>query len=136
MSPFENLSAKPGTRNTNKAGDERGGARGRRTSKDHTSSLNMQTSSSSSSSLFAHPGPDASLQVDLSALRHLVANALQKNMLGSATFFADKLVTMSQGAPLDVYLLCLAYQRSGQPRRVIHTLRSYGLLRPAAECKV
>ena len=39
-------------------------------------------------------------------LRALVHDALAKHLTDSAAFFADKLATLSGGAPADVYLLC------------------------------
>lgn len=38
-------------------------------------------------------------------LRSLVQDCLAKHMYDSAAFFADKLVTLSQRAPADIYLL-------------------------------
>lgn len=38
-------------------------------------------------------------------LRSLVQDCLAKHMYESAAFFADKLVTLSQRAPADTYLL-------------------------------
>lgn len=39
-------------------------------------------------------------------LRALVHDALAKHLTDSAAFFADKLATLSGGAPADMYLLC------------------------------
>ncbi len=41
-------------------------------------------------------------------LRALVHDALAKHLTDSAAFFADKLVTLSGGAPADMYLLAQA----------------------------
>ena len=38
-------------------------------------------------------------------LRSLVHDCLAKHMYEAAAFFADKLVTLSAGAPQDVYIL-------------------------------
>ncbi len=38
-------------------------------------------------------------------LRSLVHDCLAKHMYEAAAFFADKLVTLSRGAPQDVYIL-------------------------------
>lgn len=41
----------------------------------------------------------------LARLRSLVAESLNHHLYTSAAFYADKLVTLSNGAPQDVYLL-------------------------------
>jgi hypothetical protein len=44
----------------------------------------------------------------LERLRSVVADCLDKHLLSSAVFFADKLVTLSDGAAEDVFLLAQA----------------------------
>ena len=45
-------------------------------------------------------------------LRSLVHDCLAKHMYEAAAFFADKLVTLSRGAPQDVYILAQVCGRS------------------------
>eukprot|EP00232_Nephroselmis_pyriformis_P028431 CAMPEP_0182869414 /NCGR_PEP_ID=MMETSP0034_2-20130328/9926_1 /TAXON_ID=156128 /ORGANISM="Nephroselmis pyriformis, Strain CCMP717" /LENGTH=205 /DNA_ID=CAMNT_0025001873 /DNA_START=32 /DNA_END=645 /DNA_ORIENTATION=- len=61
-------------------------------------------------------------------LRSIVQDCLGKHMYSSAIFFADKLVTMSEGAPADVYLLAQAHYVSKQYRRALLLLRGEHLL--------
>ena len=42
-------------------------------------------------------------------LRSLVQDCLAKHMYDSAGFFADKLITLSQHAPADTYMLAQVY---------------------------
>ena len=79
----------------------------------------------------------------LETLRFRVTDCLDKHLFTTAVFFADKLVTLSDGAAEDVYLLaqardalraCLwrgltarapqAYVHSGQHRRALALLRA------------
>ena len=53
--------------------------------------------------------------------RRLVRNALSANMSPAATFFADKLVTLSGHEPEDVLLLARAYHSTGDYPRWIDT---------------
>eukprot|EP00962_Isochrysis_galbana_P040318 scaffold14587_cov107-Isochrysis_galbana.AAC.1 len=66
-------------------------------------------------------------QPELDQLRSIVQDSLGKHMYDNAIFFADKLVTMSNGADDDVFLLCQAYVFTKQHRRALHVLRKTGL---------
>lgn len=44
-------------------------------------------------------------QRSITRLRELVKDCLSKHMYDSAAFFADKLVTLSNNAPADIWLL-------------------------------
>ncbi|KAK9828405.1 hypothetical protein WJX81_004996 [Elliptochloris bilobata] len=61
-------------------------------------------------------------------LRFLVHDCLAKHMYESAAFYADKLVTVSDGAPGDVYVLAQALYMGRQWRRALALLRSAGLV--------
>ena len=61
-------------------------------------------------------------------LRATVADRLQRHLVSSAVFLADKLVSMSGGAECDVYALADAHFRSGAERRAEKLLRKHGLL--------
>lgn len=63
----------------------------------------------------------------LDRLRSIVADSLGKHMYANAIFFADKLVSMSNGDPDDVYRLAQAYYYTRQHRRALHLLRTHGL---------
>lgn len=62
----------------------------------------------------------------LEALRALVKDCLAKHLYAGAAFFADKLVTLSGGAPADVYLLAQAHFVGGAPRRALWLLLGEG----------
>mgnify|MGYP002633054144 CR=1 FL=1 len=62
--------------------------------------------------------------MSLDALRSIVQDSLGKHLYENAIFFADKLVTMSQAAPDDVYRLAQAYLFTKQFRRALHVLRT------------
>eukprot|EP00197_Chlamydomonas_leiostraca_P013425 CAMPEP_0202878920 /NCGR_PEP_ID=MMETSP1391-20130828/32933_1 /ASSEMBLY_ACC=CAM_ASM_000867 /TAXON_ID=1034604 /ORGANISM="Chlamydomonas leiostraca, Strain SAG 11-49" /LENGTH=229 /DNA_ID=CAMNT_0049561209 /DNA_START=12 /DNA_END=697 /DNA_ORIENTATION=+ len=79
-------------------------------------------------------------------LRDLVHNSISDHLYASAIFYADKLVTLTNGAPSDVYLLAEAYFISQQHRRALALLRRDGMIeqdlrfkhlaaRCLAECK-
>jgi hypothetical protein len=51
----------------------------------------------------------------LERLRNVVADCLDKHLLASAVFFADKLVTLSDGAAEDVFLLAQARTAQAAP---------------------
>lgn len=61
-------------------------------------------------------------------LRQLVNDLISKHMYPSATFFADKLTTVSKGEPDDIYLLAQCLFFSKQYRRAVHLLRTKNLL--------
>ncbi|KAK3256966.1 hypothetical protein CYMTET_33925 [Cymbomonas tetramitiformis] len=65
---------------------------------------------------------------ELKKLRSIVQDCLSKHLYSSAIFFADKLVTLSEGAPGDVYLLAEGYYMNKQYRRVLLLLRGQNLL--------
>jgi anaphase-promoting complex subunit 6 len=64
----------------------------------------------------------------LESLRRLVADCIDKNLLPSACFYADKLVTLSEGAAEDVFLLAQAYLLNGEHPRALALLRAEGLV--------
>lgn len=64
----------------------------------------------------------------LEKLRSVVRDCLSKHLHSSAVFFADKLVTLSEHNPADVYLLAQSYYLSSQFRRALHLLRHENLL--------
>jgi anaphase-promoting complex subunit 6 len=66
-------------------------------------------------------------QLELEQLRSLVQDSLGKHLYDNAIFFADKLVTMSDGGDDDVFLLCQAYVFTKQHRRALHVLRRTNL---------
>ena len=63
----------------------------------------------------------------LERLRGLVLDCVSKHLHASAVFFADKLVTLSEGAPEDVFLLAQAHCYSGAHARALALLRAEGL---------
>ncbi|KFM26463.1 Anaphase-promoting complex subunit 6 [Auxenochlorella protothecoides] len=69
------------------------------------------------------------MQVEtLRQLRSLVHDCLAKHMYDAAVFFADKLVTLTDHAPAEVYTLAQGFYCSGQHRRCLHLLRTTQLL--------
>ncbi|KAG2424019.1 hypothetical protein HXX76_014844 [Chlamydomonas incerta] len=68
-----------------------------------------------------------------SRLRGLAQDCIDKHLNLSAIFYADKLVTFSNGAPGDVYLLAQAYYAARQYHRALCLLRSAGVLELGAE---
>ena len=71
---------------------------------------------------------DTGLEGTVVKLRAAVADRLQRHLVSSAVFLADKLVSMSGGAECDVYVLADAHFRSGAERRAEKLLRKHGLL--------
>ncbi|KAF8071217.1 APC6 [Scenedesmus sp. PABB004] len=61
-------------------------------------------------------------------LRCLVQDCVAKHLYATAVFFADKLVSLTDHAPGDVYLLAQTYFVSRQHRRGVMLLRAHGLL--------
>jgi len=88
----------------------------------------------SSGKLFASPPaseaslPSRNAQLNPDQIRQLVNDCISKHMYPSATFFADKLTTITQGEPNAVYLLAQCYFFSKQFRRAVHLLRARELL--------
>lgn len=74
-----------------------------------------------------HPAEGAPEQPVLLRLRSLVCSCLDKSLLPSAVFFADKLVSASGGAPEDVFLLARALLLAGQAPRALALLRAESL---------
>ena len=68
----------------------------------------------------------------LAGLRAIVHDCLAKHMYEGAAFFADKLVTLSGGAPAEVYTLAQAFFCNRQHRRCLQLLRSADLIERAA----
>jgi anaphase-promoting complex subunit 6 len=58
----------------------------------------------------------------LERLRAIVQDSLGKHLYENAIFFADKLVTLSNNEPDDVYRLVQAYMYTKQHRRALHVL--------------
>lgn len=63
----------------------------------------------------------------LQVLQNLVHDCLAKHLYDSAIFFADKLVTLSNYAPAEVYTLAQAFFVNRQYRRCLHLLRATDL---------
>eukprot|EP00775_Hariotina_reticulata_P001960 gene1960-2287_t len=66
--------------------------------------------------------------IDPNHLRSLVQDCVAKHLYATAEFYADKLVTLSDYAPGDVYLLAQTYFVSRQYRRGAMLLRHHGLM--------
>lgn len=58
-------------------------------------------------------------------LREVVRDALENDMAATAAWYADKLVTLSQGKPEDVLLLARSYFASGDYARAARVLRAH-----------
>ena len=71
-------------------------------------------------------GGGAGAGAPLGPLRALVKDCLAKHLYAGAAFFADKLVTLSGGAPADIYLLAQAHFVGGSPRRALWLLLGEG----------
>ena len=56
-------------------------------------------------------------------VRALVKDCVHKGMFSTAIFYADVLVSLSQGAPRDVYTLAQLYYTTRQFRRAVHLLQ-------------
>ena len=68
-----------------------------------------------------------STEMDLSTLqnlRSLVHDCLAKHLYDAAIFFADKLATFTDYAPIEVYNLANAFFVAHQFRRCLHLLRT------------
>lgn len=76
----------------------------------------------------------------LERLRLLVKNALETESFATAVWYADKLVTLSQGKAEDVLLLARSLYASGDASRAARTLqtrKSFGVPgQPIAQCVV
>ena len=72
-------------------------------------------------------GPSPEEEVALETLRRLVADCIDKHLLRSAIFFADKLVTLSDGAAEDVFLLAQVYVYNGEHARALALLQAESL---------
>ncbi|KAK9905515.1 hypothetical protein WJX75_001308 [Coccomyxa subellipsoidea] len=68
-------------------------------------------------------------------MRSLVHDCLAKHLYDSAIFYADKLVTMSNGAAADVYTLAEAFYMGRQWRRALALLRNAGLIEADIRCR-
>ncbi|EIE23608.1 TPR-like protein [Coccomyxa subellipsoidea C-169] len=68
-------------------------------------------------------------------MRSLVHDCLAKHLYDSAIFYADKLVTMSNGASADVYTLAEAFYMGRQWRRALALLRNAGLIEADIRCR-
>eukprot|EP00882_Tetradesmus_deserticola_P033005 GHRQ01037665.1.p1 GENE.GHRQ01037665.1~~GHRQ01037665.1.p1 ORF type:complete len:203 (+),score=102.44 GHRQ01037665.1:444-1052(+) len=66
--------------------------------------------------------------MDPNQLRSLVQDCIAKHLYSTAVFFADKLVTLTQYAPGDVYLVAQTYFVSRQHRRAVMLLKNHGLM--------
>ena len=60
---------------------------------------------------------------ELDFLRSIVQDSLGKHLYDNAIFFADKLVTLSEAAPDDVYRLAQAFLFTKQYRRALNLLQ-------------
>lgn len=61
-------------------------------------------------------------------LQLLVHDCLAKHLYGSAIFFADKLTSLSECAPADVFTLAQAFYMDKQYRRALTLLRGTDLV--------
>eukprot|EP00897_Mesotaenium_endlicherianum_P010380 jgi/Mesen1/9370/ME000610S08680 len=61
-------------------------------------------------------------------LRSVIRDSLAKHLHSSAIFFADKLVTLSEHTPDDIYLLAQSYYLGQHYKRALHLLRQENLL--------
>lgn len=81
---------------------------------------------------------DPMKQRRLDRLRGVVRDALENDMATTAAWYADKLVTLSQGNAADVLLLARSFHASGdyaRAARVLHTRKTYGAPgQPIAQC--
>uniref|UniRef100_A0A383WBY8 Uncharacterized protein n=1 Tax=Tetradesmus obliquus TaxID=3088 RepID=A0A383WBY8_TETOB len=68
------------------------------------------------------------MHMDPDQLRSLVQDCIAKHLYSTAVFYADKLVTLTQYAPGDVYLVAQTYFVSGQHRRAVMLLKHHGLM--------
>lgn len=68
-------------------------------------------------------------------LRCLVTDLLDKNLPRAAVFFADKLVSLSDGAAADVFALAQALVADGQHLRALQLLRSESLDSAGVRCR-
>ena len=66
-------------------------------------------------------------EASLERLRALVADCLDKHLLRSAIFWADKLVSLSDGEAADVFMLAQAYVYNGEAPRALALLRAEDL---------
>jgi len=83
----------------------------------------------SSSFSFSFPSSPTQKEKLQAKLRALARDALFKRLHTRASFYADKLVTLSQGQiSSDVVLLAQAYQQGRSYRRAVHVLERNGLL--------
>lgn len=81
---------------------------------------------------------DPTKQRRLDRLRGVVRDALENDMSTTAAWYADKLVTLSQGNAEDVLLLARSFHASGdyaRAARVLRTRKAYGAPgQPIAQC--
>jgi len=78
----------------------------------------------------ATPTPSSSASTEsLASLRKLVSSCIQQHTYDAAIFFADKLTTLSDGHPDDMFLLAQAYFHKKEYRRAVHFLRENNLLK-------
>lgn len=86
------------------------------------------SNSSSSNGNFKTNGSSVPQLVDCMKLRKLSEDCIDKHMYSSATFFADKLVTITKNDTESILLLVKCYYLSKQHRRAVHLLRLHDLL--------
>ncbi|XP_068240729.1 cell division cycle protein 16 homolog [Palaemon carinicauda] len=67
--------------------------------------------------------------VDLEKFRRIVRNYIERHHYKAAVFWADKVVNLSNGAPVDVYWLAQSYFLTKQFHRAILLINSYKLNR-------
>ena len=71
---------------------------------------------------------DGAMARTLAKLRGVARDCLDKHLVDSAVFFADKLVSASDGDADDVYLYCEALFAGKHHRRALTAMRREGLL--------
>ena len=99
-----------------------------------SASVSFSASASSASSSpapasFSHAATaSASPLSQLDGLRRLVHSHVSDRAYQSAIFFASSLVSLSGGAPDDVYLVAETHFAAGAYKRAIHVLRQHDLM--------
>ena len=74
-------------------------------------------------------------KVDISQLRNLVRQYIDKHLYKTAQFWADKAISLSNGDVQDVYWFAQTLFLTGQFQRAAHALTSRGLLQTNLACR-
>eukprot|EP00118_Oscarella_pearsei_P021356 m.239199 g.239199 ORF g.239199 m.239199 type:complete len:565 (+) comp40176_c1_seq40:85-1779(+) len=73
--------------------------------------------------------------MQLSRVRQLVADSLERDLFENAVFWADKAISLSNGAAQDIYSRAHALFLSGDYRRAAYCLQSRGLVEAFPSCR-